>query len=258
MTPGDDYITPNPTPNVVTTFSGAGLPSGPYSIASLPLVVSGPHIIATNVTGIAGTTTGASTDHLVVNDQANTVAVTYDRNVQVASVTSSQILSVIGPAGPISGPQTFNSSGLSQLYTSTSNIGKVIPAGTTTTTNGVATFNPGMLVSTLPILNTGLTISSLKVTINITDPDDNDLTINLISPSGKVIPLVQNPTSTGANFTNTTFSDIAPANGALPAAASGTAPFSGTYSPASPLSVLSGTSLDGNWQLQILNSSRDA
>ena len=249
LTPGDDYDVPGPAPLTPETFSGPGLPGGPYNTTTLPLVVSGPHIVATNVSGVAGTTTGTSADKVVANDEVNTVGVTFDRDVQIASVAplisssgASAILSIVGPQGPISGPQTFASSGLSQVFNATSNIGKAIPAG-------------GSLTSTLPILNTGLTISSLRVTVNISIPDDNDLTLTLVSPGGLQVTLIKNPASTGANFTNTIFSDTAPANGALPAAAGGTAPFSATYSPAMPLGMLSNTTLDGNWQLVIANQS---
>ncbi len=250
LSAGDDYAVPGPAPTSSTAvFSGAGLPGGPYNTTTLPLIVTGPHIIATNVTGKGGATTGTTPDHLVVNDQVGSIAVTYDRNVQVASVASSQILGVLGPAGPITGPRTFTTGGISQVYNASSDqIGKQIPKAVDTTTNGT-------LTSTLPIFNTGLTISSLRVTVNVTDPNDADLTLTLIAPDGTKYILAQNAGGNGANFTNTIFSDTPPPNGFLPAIGTGVAPFSLTYKPQQSLGGLSNQTLDGIWQLQIDNRS---
>ncbi len=250
-TPGDDYAvpTPNPTSNT-TAFGGSSFPGGPYSPTTLPLIVPGPHIIATNVTGTGGSTTGNTADGLVTNDQVNTVAVTFDRNVQITSVQPNQVLNLLGPAGPISTPQFFASSGTSKSFAST-DVGKAIPKATTvrgTTTNGSVS-------SVLPIFNTGLNISSLRVQLNITDPNDSSLVIFLLAPDGKtLIRLASQNGGTGANFTNTTFSDTPPANGAIGAIAAGRAPFSLTYQPVDPLGVLANTPLDGFWQLLIFDT----
>ena len=81
------------------------------------------------------------------------------------------------------------------------------------------------------IFNTGLTVSSLSVTLNVTDPNDSSLSITLEAPDGTMIPLAINVGGAGANFTNTTFSNLTPANGLSIPIANGTAPFSATYTP---------------------------
>jgi subtilisin-like proprotein convertase family protein len=241
LTPGDDYSVPNPSPTTPTTFSGSGLPVGPYASDSLPLIVSGPHVVVTNVTGTGGSTSGDSNNNLIANDQVGSVGVVFDRNVLISSVNSSEVLSLIGPAGPIAGPQTFTSTGISKTFSATTNqIGLLIPRGTGTS-----------LISNLLIGGTGLTLSSLSVTLNITDPQDSSLTLTLISPTGVMVPLAANVGGNGANFSNTTFSDLAPANGLVIPIASGSAPFGLTYQPASPLAALTGLALDGTWQLMI-------
>ncbi len=252
--PGDDFDAPTPVAasGTVRTFSGPGLPAGPYSISTLPLIVPGASIIATNATGVGGTTSGVSTDNTVINDQVKTVDVTYDRNIQISSVTQAQVLSVIGPTGPIGSPQTFTSTGISRTFASTA--GKQsIPAG-----------NTAGLSSSLAIFNTGLSIARLAVTLNITDPSDNNLAVSLVSPTGAIIPLVAAGAASGANFTNTTFSDQAQTNGSLVPFTSGTAPYGQTYIPAYPagatatLGSLAGTAIDGTWKLLLVDNSTPA
>ena len=241
LTYGDDFSSLNPAPVTATTFFGPALPNGPYNITSLPLIVAGAHITTTDVTGTNGTTTGSTTNATVANDTVGSVSVTYDRNVQIASVTSSQVLAINGPAGPISSPQTFTSTGIAKTFAST-NVGLALTKGTPTT-------------SILNIFNTGLTISSLSVIVNVTDPNDQTLSLTLIAPDGTKVPLALNRGGTGANFTNTTFSDTPPANGLAIGIANGIAPFGLTYQPETPLSSLINKSLDGTWSLVITDNS---
>jgi subtilisin-like proprotein convertase family protein len=245
LTPGDDYAvpTPQPLPSAPVTFSGSALPPGPYTNSTLPLIVSGPHITLTNVTGTGGSTTGTSTNNLVANDQVGSVGAVFDSNVQISSVNSTQVLSILGPAGPIASPQTFASTGVSKTFTAPSTQIGTIPRGAGTS-----------LDSTLTISNTGLTLSSLTVNLNITDPLDSSLTLTLISPNGTKVPLAVNVGGpNGANFSDTTFSDAPPPNGlTIPiGSAAATAPFGLTYQPAMPLAALAGQVIDGNWQLVI-------
>ena len=253
-TPGDDFVAPNPAPapGTTTTYSGAGLFAGPYSATSLPLIVTGPHITSINATGLSGTTNGDSADHTIINDQVNNVDVTYDRNVQIGSVAPSQVLSLIGPTGPIGTPRTFTSTGISRTFGST-DVNHPIPTG-----GGAG------LSSNLAIFNTGLSVANLGVTVNITDPNDANLALSLVSPGGAVIPLVAAGAAKGANLTNTAFSDQALANGSLVPFTSGVAPYGQTYVPAyaagaaATLASLGGTALDGTWTLKVVDSSTGA
>ncbi len=95
----------------------------------------------------------------------------------------------------------------------------------------------------------GATIGNLQVKLNATYADDGQLYAYLVAPNGKTIALVDNRGGTGANFTNTVFSQQA-----TTAISAGKAPFSGTYLPESSLSQLNGLSAGGTWRLMIVNS----
>ena len=92
-------------------------------------------------------------------------------------------------------------------------------------------------------------ISSITATVNVTFPVDGDLTIQLISPSGASSLLYENSSDNGQNFQGTTFDDNAGQS-----IFGGVAPYSGTFSPASPLGALAGQSVDGDYVLEITDS----
>ena len=209
---------------------------------SLPLIVPGPHVLSTSVTGVngvVGTPSAPANDSvkLVNNDNVNSINVTFDRPMQVSSFTPAQVLSIVGPTGQINTPQTFPSTGTSKTFAFNGSFQLIPKAGT--------------LTSTILIANTGLTVSNLTVQVDITDPNDQSLQLILEAPDGTMVPLVNTGTATGANFTNTTFSDAPPANGQSSTIAAGAAPYSLTYQPASPLSALAGKALDGTWKLLV-------
>ena len=102
----------------------------------------------------------------------------------------------------------------------------------------------GNLTATQALGGVSASISSVTVTLNITHSFDSDLTAYLVSPAGVQIQLFSHVGGSGTNFTNTVFSDAAST-----AIAAGAAPFSGSFRPAQPLSVLDGLSPDGTWQL---------
>jgi subtilisin-like proprotein convertase family protein len=243
LTPGDDFITPSPARRTSTSFAGPGLPVGPYTAGSLPLIVPGPHVINVIANGVGGASSGSTSDHLILNDKVSSVDVVFDRQVQVATITGGQVLSIVGPAGPISGPQTFNSSAVARDFAS-NDVGRAIPQG-------------GTLVSTLPILGTGLSVSVLRVRVNITDPNDSTLALSLVAPDGTTVPLVAAGSTTGANFSDTTFSDVPGPNGLVVPIGGGRAPYGLTYQPsaAGALAMLRGRVLDGTWKLLITDTS---
>jgi subtilisin-like proprotein convertase family protein len=95
-------------------------------------------------------------------------------------------------------------------------------------------------------------VQSLTVTLSVTTPDASSLTLTLISPSGTRILLANHAPfqfAGGQNYTNTTFDDKA-AQGIN----SGTAPFTGSWQPVSPLNQLAGQTLTGNWRLEVDSS----
>lgn len=92
-------------------------------------------------------------------------------------------------------------------------------------------------------------ISDLNVTLNLTHTFDGDLTISLIAPNGTSIALVTKRGSSGDNFTNTVLDDAA-----ATAISAGSAPFTGSFRPESPLSVVNGLSAAGAWTLKVVDS----
>jgi len=95
--------------------------------------------------------------------------------------------------------------------------------------------------------NTGLTITDVNVTINISHVFVEDLRLVLTSPSGTEVELFANIIGNGVNFTNTVLDDQAAT--ALSAAAAGDAPFTASYQPDNALSAFNGEASYGAWTL---------
>jgi subtilisin-like proprotein convertase family protein len=89
-------------------------------------------------------------------------------------------------------------------------------------------------------------VTHVSVTLNIAHTFDSDLIITLLGPGEQRIVLVNRRGGSGQNFTNTVFDDSA----ANPIS-SGSAPFTGTYQPETPLAVLIGSNPNGAWTLQV-------
>jgi hypothetical protein len=68
----------------------------------------------------------------------------------------------------------------------------------------------------------------------------------LISPSGTRVKLFADVGGFGDNFHLTTFDDSAPTS-----ITSGTPPFTGTFRPQEPLSILVGEDVQGEWNLEL-------
>ena len=113
LTPGDVYAMPTPQPIVPVTFQGVfgingntGILEPPFNQNTLPLIVPGPQVVSTQVTGATGQ---APANNLLVNDTTGKFSVTFDRPVQVSTFTPSDVLQIMGPTGPVTGPQVFPS-----------------------------------------------------------------------------------------------------------------------------------------------------
>ena len=115
-------------------------------------------------------------------------------------------------------------------------------------------------VSSQIVVTNDFLIQGLTLQLNVTFPNDPDLTLALVAPDGTVITLASavGPTGTHANFTNTIFDD----NATTPIT-NGGPPFFGRFQPMQPLSVLNGTSSvtgpggtgAGVYKLRITNNS---
>src|SRR5262249_18179877 len=73
----------------------------PYVRDTLPLVVPGPHVVSTHVPGAPVTS-----DNLVLNGTVSAIDVTFDRDMNPATVTPGSVLRIDGPAGLAAGPYT--------------------------------------------------------------------------------------------------------------------------------------------------------
>ena len=69
---------------------------------TLPVIVPGPHVIGSSVTG------GTGADNEVLNGTVSAIDVTFDRNMNPATITPASVLRVMGPAGQIAGPFTVS------------------------------------------------------------------------------------------------------------------------------------------------------
>ena len=94
--------------------------------------------------------------------------------------------------------------------------------------NGCATGNG--VTSTINITGMAASVSAsrMAVRVNITHPADNDLRIMLVGPNGTALLLMGGTANSGANFTNTVFTDAAQGNITGSAAQ---APYTGKYKP---------------------------
>ncbi|MBP7149089.1 MAG: proprotein convertase P-domain-containing protein [Acidobacteria bacterium] len=130
----------------------------------------------------------------------------------------------------------------------------------TTLQNSAATFtssdtplaipdnNSAGVTSTIAVADLDV-ITDLDVVVNITHTYDGDLSLTLIAPNGASIALATRRGSGGDNFVETVFDDAA-----ATAIADGSAPFTGSYRPETPLSVVNGLVAAGNWQLKVVDN----
>lgn len=129
----------------------------------------------------------------------------------------------IGRTQPFSNPRSFS-----------------IPdaSGSPAVTNGT--------VSSSVVVSQDYSINSVRVRVNITHTLLSNLKLDLASPSGQVVTLFDGQGFAGDNLVNTLFDDT----GVLSVTA-GVAPFTGSYQPLNPLSVLAGGSSKGQWTLTV-------
>ena len=101
-TPGDVYAVPTPQPTTAIRFFGAAsILSPPFNQNTLPLIVPGPQVLATSVPG-----GDSANGNLITDGTTSTLSVTFDRPMKVSTFTPAQIVQIMGPTGPVSGPWT--------------------------------------------------------------------------------------------------------------------------------------------------------
>ena len=122
------------------------------------------------------------------------------------------------------------------------------------TANISSTDVPKTIPETAPITSSAAvsgvigSITHLTVTVSINHSFDPDLQMDLISPSGTSVRLIDSVKDSGQNFSGTTLDDQA-----TTPIESGAAPFIGTYRPSNPLALFNGQDPNGTWQLRLAN-----
>ena len=103
----NDDVYSIPTPLNGTPFVA------PFNQTTLPLIVSGPHVISTAALDASGDTIAQTNgQNLALNTAVTGVDVTFDRDMNPATFTAAQVLSVVGPDGTVPGPYTVTSNPL--------------------------------------------------------------------------------------------------------------------------------------------------
>ena len=199
----DNYSNPRPI---------SGNPGqAPYDPLTLPLIVPGPSIIKTIVPGQTATADqfGNVEQGLVLNRTVSSIDVTFDRDMRPNTISGADVLKILGPNGPITGPETIQANAASNA----AGVGAVITAGQT-------------LSSTLSVPSTGGTfkLAKLGVQFSINAPVNANITVALVGPNGTRAVLFSGVGGSGSNFLNTVLDD----SSSVPIT-SGSAPFAGTY-----------------------------
>jgi subtilisin-like proprotein convertase family protein len=100
--------------------------------------------------------------------------------------------------------------------------------------------------SNLSVTGTSLAIADVNVRVTLTHSYLQDLNIRLRSPAGTIVTLWANQGGGSDNLTNTLFDDQATTS-----IGSGTAPYTGSFVPSTPLAGFNGQLANGSWQLQV-------
>lgn len=100
-----------------------------------------------------------------------------------------------------------------------------------------------------PLVLSNPMLQLLSVCIDVQTDWCSDLNISLRSPAGVTIDLSSGNGGSGDNYTNTCFTPSAPT-----AITAGTAPFTGNFRPEGNWNLLSGTQINGNWQLVVTDA----
>jgi len=115
-----------------------------------------------------------------------------------------------------------------------------VPGGSTgPTASGPTTY-------TLAVAAGTGTIGDVNVTVDISHTWDGDLEISITSPAGTSVLMADNRGSLGDDYTNTVFDDEAASS-----ITTGSPPFTGSFIPENPLSILDGELADGTWTLTV-------
>lgn len=186
------------------------------SVVTYPIAVNTTYTCS--VTGVCGTPTIAT-----YTPSANLTP--------VLSVTDSARICTGGSGATLTATTTSSSPTIGFTNYTTTSIPDNDPTGNTSST----------VVGNL----TGLVGTEIQqVCFSADHGSVSELTVALKAPDGTVIDLTSNNGGTGINYTNTCFVPTG-----APSITTGTAPFTGTYTPEQPFSNLSASAMNGTWSL---------
>jgi subtilisin-like proprotein convertase family protein len=231
---------PAPTDSAPSVVSSAASGPSPSTISSIRVTFDGAMQLSTFTPADCVLT--APDGSVVAVSAVRVVSGSGDRSFDVVFATQSKP----GTYTLKIGPNVKDLSGTSMTpFQGTYRIG----AGTMTysSTTPVTIMPNGRAVAWLTVTD-NFSIADLNVKVNLTYPRLMDLLIHLQAPDGTDVMLFEQMGGTSANLVNTVFDDEAPMSVAL-----GTGPYTGSYQPLEPLSILDGRSVQGTWKLWVEN-----
>lgn len=246
----ESFNLPNLTVGATSVVGGSCSMDGvadPGETISLSVPVTNP-FCGSSATGVSVSVTGGGT--VSYGTIAPGATVTQNISYTVPTGTCGTVLNI---------PITITSS----LGTATSSISLQVgtPAG------GILTYTTGNIAVPIPDVNTVDVpinvpdlgrIGDVNVRVRLNHTFDGDLVLRLIHPDGTTVTLAQNRGGSGDNFGTgandcsgnpTTFDDQA-----LTPISGGSAPFSGSFIPETPLAALNTKLMNGTWRLQVADT----
>ncbi len=219
--------------------------------------------VANNDSATTNQNSAVTINNVLSNDtdaDGNTLSVTGNSNPSNGSVTRNGNSFTYTPNNGYTGSDAFNytisdgnggtatgtvnitvnsttGGGTSQTFTSSTPV--TIPVGGSTAT----------VTSNLVVAGMSGTMSDVNVTVNISHSYNDDLAVFLVAPDGTRVELFSGVGGGSDNFTNTVLDDQAGT-----AITSGSAPFTGTFSPEGSLATLNGKAPNGTWKLEITDN----
>jgi uncharacterized repeat protein (TIGR01451 family) len=205
-----------------------GLTSSLTAVGSGATIVSGTSAYADIATGATGTNSTPYQVQVAQGQACGTVVTLHQALTQGANTLLTRDIPITVGKPTLGGTTP---------YTST-DIPRAIPDNT-----------PAGVQSTLTVPGGSGTVGTITATVSIAHTFDLDLTIQLISPSGKTVTLANQQGFGGHNYTNTVFDDAASQR-----IAEGNAPFTGSFRPDTPLAALIGEPAAGTWKLKVADA----
>jgi uncharacterized repeat protein (TIGR01451 family) len=255
MGDGDAYIEPNEIFSLIWPLQNIG--GAPATAISAVLSSSTP--------GVTINTANSTYPDLAVSASANnntpfvftvgsaaacgsgidlTLTVTYS-----GGSSSPQTFTVPFQLGAPGTPVTFTYSGAAVPIPDGGDLTGNLPGAAVAAAVAVAGLPGNVYDVNLRIEGSACSTATGSTTVGIDHTFVNDLEITLRAPDGTAVKVIDNTDGSGNNFCQTILDDESggqPIQGVV----SANAPFTGTFTPASPLAALHGENGNGNWQLE--------